>query len=75
VRAYLAARGAWTDADDAALRADIDARFREAVTIAEKTPQPPLESMFEDVYAKVPWHLREQRAELLAGPRATNPHG
>ncbi len=75
VRGYLARRGAWSDADDAALRADIDARFREAVTIAEKTPQPPLESMFEDVYAKVPWHLREQRAELLAGARATNPHG
>jgi pyruvate dehydrogenase E1 component alpha subunit len=75
VRGYLTSRGAWSDADDAALRADIDARFREAVTIAEKTPQPPLESMFEDVYAKVPWHLAEQRAELLAGPRAPNPHG
>jgi pyruvate dehydrogenase E1 component alpha subunit len=75
VRGYLAKRGAWSDADEALLRADIDARFREAVTIAEKTPQPPLESMFEDVYAKVPWHLSEQRAELLAGPRATNSHG
>jgi hypothetical protein len=27
-------------------------------------PKPPLASLFEDVYADVPWHLREQR-ELL----------
>lgn len=75
VKSYLAKRGVWSDADDAALRADIDARFREAVAIAEKTPPPPLESLFEDVYARVPWHLAEQRAELLAGPRAPSSHG
>ncbi len=75
VRSYLVQRGAWSDADDKALRADIDARFREAVAVAEKTPPPALESMFDDVYAKVPWHLAEQRAELVAGPRAPSPHG
>jgi 2-oxoisovalerate dehydrogenase E1 component alpha subunit len=75
VRSYLAQRGAWSDADDKNLRADIDARFREAVAAAEKTPPPALESMFDDVYAKVPWHLAEQRAELVAGPRAPSPHG
>src|SRR3954469_9266317 len=75
VRSYLVQRGAWSEADDKTLRADIDARFREAVTVAEKTPPPALESMFDDVYAKVPWHLAEQRAELVAGPRAPSPHG
>jgi len=75
VRSYLVQRGAWSEADDKALRADIDARFREAVAVAEKTPPPALESMFDDVYAKVPWHLAEQRAELVAGPRAPSPHG
>lgn len=75
VKHYLVQRGAWSDADERALFADIDARFREAVAIAEKTPPPPLESMFEDVYAKVPWHLAEERAELLAGPRAPSAHG
>lgn len=75
VRSYLVQRGAWSEADDKTLRADIDARFREAVAIAEKTPPPALESMFDDVYAKVPWHLAEQRAELVAGPRAPSPHG
>lgn len=75
VKSYLEKRSAWSDADEATLRADIEARFREAVGIAEKTPSPPLESMFEDVYARVPWHLAEQRAELVAGPRAPSSHG
>jgi len=75
VRRYLETRGAWSDADEKNLRADIDARFRAAVAIAEKTPPPALETMFEDVYAKVPWHLAEQRSELVAGPRAPSPHG
>jgi len=75
VRRYLVGRGAWSDADETNLRADIDSRFRDAVAVAEKTPPPPLESMFEDVYARVPWHLAEQRAELLAGPRAPSSHG
>jgi pyruvate dehydrogenase E1 component alpha subunit len=74
VKRYLVQRGAWSDAADAELRADIDARFRECVAAAERTPAPALETMFEDVYAKVPWHLAEQRAELVAGPRAPG-HG
>jgi 2-oxoisovalerate dehydrogenase E1 component alpha subunit len=75
VRCYLEKRGAWSDADESALRKDVEARFREAVAIAEKTPAPSLESMFDDVYAKVPWHLAEQRAELVGGPRAPTAHG
>ncbi|HWP08124.1 MAG TPA: pyruvate dehydrogenase (acetyl-transferring) E1 component subunit alpha [Polyangiaceae bacterium] len=75
VRRYLETRGAWSDAEQARLTADIDQRFRDAVAIAEKTPLPALETMFEDVYAKVPWHLAEQRAELVAGPRPGVSHG
>jgi 2-oxoisovalerate dehydrogenase E1 component alpha subunit len=75
VRRYLQQRGAWSDADEKSLKADIDARFRAAVAVAEKTPPPALESMFEDVYAKLPWHLAEQRNELALGPRAPSPHG
>jgi len=41
---------------------------------AEKIPPPPRESMFEDVYSEMPWHLREQQAELTQGPRAKG-HG
>jgi pyruvate dehydrogenase E1 component alpha subunit len=74
VRDYLGRRGAWDDARESALVAEVDARFREAVSIAERTPSPPLESMFEDVYQTAPWHLVEQRQQLLSGPRAPSSH-
>jgi pyruvate dehydrogenase E1 component alpha subunit len=70
VRLYLEKQGAWSEAEESAWRADIDSRFKAAVKSAEAVPRPPLETMFEDVYAELPWNLREQRAELLAGPRA-----
>src|SRR5882757_6501612 len=73
-RQYLERRKLWDDRKELALIADIDQRFRAAVAISEKTPPPPLESMFEDVYERPPWHLQEQRAELLRGPRAPSPH-
>lgn len=74
VRDYLTRRGLWDAARQSALIEEIDARFRDAVTIAERTPAPPLESMFDDVYATTPWHLAEQRQQLLAGPRAPSAH-
>jgi 2-oxoisovalerate dehydrogenase E1 component alpha subunit len=74
VRDYLTKKGAWNDERERALVAEIDARCKEAVSIAERTPGPPLESMFEDVYAVAPWHLVEQRQQLLAGPRAPSSH-
>jgi len=74
VRDYLTRRGLWDAARQSALIEEIDARFRDAVTIAERTPAPPLESMFDDVYATTPWHLAEQRQQLLSGPRAPSSH-
>jgi 2-oxoisovalerate dehydrogenase E1 component alpha subunit len=74
VRGYLAKRGLWNDGSEAELRASIEARFREAVTKAERTAPPRLDSLFDDVYEKVPWHLGEQRDALLKGPRAPSSH-
>ena len=72
---HLQLKKLWDDDKQKALEAHIDGAIKEAITVAEKTPPPPLESMFEDVYARVPWHLAEQRAELVAGPRAPSSHG
>ena len=65
----LIRQGIWDMQRDVALRDEIDERFRQSVAKAEATPPPALETMFDDVYEKIPWHLAEQRAELLAGPR------
>jgi 2-oxoisovalerate dehydrogenase E1 component alpha subunit len=76
VRGYLENRSLWSDADEKELRSSIEGRFRDAVAIAEKTPPPRLESLFDDVYEKVPWHLAEQRSALTRGPRSpSTPHG
>jgi 2-oxoisovalerate dehydrogenase E1 component alpha subunit len=70
LRAYLEVQGAWSAKDETEWRADIDARFRAAVQSSEAQPKPSLSSMFDDVFAELPWHLREQRETLLNGPRA-----
>jgi pyruvate dehydrogenase E1 component alpha subunit len=70
LRNHLAARGAWNDAQQAELEARVDVELKDALAEAEKVPLPPLDSMFEDVYADLPWHLREQQSELVQGPRA-----
>ena len=44
------------------------------VAVSEATPPPSLESMFDDVYEDLPWHLREQRDQLVRGPRAPKAH-
>jgi len=74
VRQYLERTAGWNEAQDKQIEAEIDAELKAAVAEAEKTAQPSLESMFEDVYAEMPWHLREQRDELLRGARAKG-HG
>jgi len=74
LKRYLEQHELWDQRQEDELRADVDRRFREAVSAAERTPGPPLESMFDDVFARPPWHLVEQRAELLAGPRAPSGH-
>ncbi len=74
LRRYLEAAGHWSPEQEREFQAEIDARFKQAVSIAERTPPPPLESMFDDVYERPSWNLVEQREQLLRGPRAPKPH-
>ncbi len=66
---YMKLTQGWTDADDKALEAEVDAELRAAIKVSEATDAPSLDSMFEEVYFDMPWHLREQKAELQAGTR------
>src|SRR5205085_366627 len=60
-QAYLKGKRLWTEAWEKELNDEIQAAIGQAIDAAEQTPPPPVESMFEDVYAKVPPHLAEQR--------------
>jgi len=65
---------AWTDADEQALREEVTAEVQACVKKAEATPKPALSTMFEEVFAEQPQHLREQQAECENGPRYKGHH-
>jgi 2-oxoisovalerate dehydrogenase E1 component alpha subunit len=75
LKAHLVAIGEWDEERHAAMTAECDAAVRSAQKEAEALGTLPqqgkdnVESMFEDVYADVPWHLAEQRDAALAEGR------
>ncbi len=72
---HLRVLGEWDDARQAAMDGEIDTEVRAAQKQAEENgvlraatidfPQQ-VETMFEDVYAELPWNLKEQQAEMKA---------
>ncbi len=64
-RKYLELADLWSDAQEKDLTERLKTQINEAVSTAEKAPQPALDSLFSDVYAKVPAHLREQYEDLI----------
>jgi 2-oxoisovalerate dehydrogenase E1 component alpha subunit len=72
LKAHLLAIGEWDDERHAAMTAECDAHVRAAQKESEKLGILPeqgkdgIETMFDDVYADMPWNLREQRDEALS---------
>ena len=72
LKGHLVSIGEWDDERHAALTAEADAEVRAAQKEAEKLGILPeqgkdrIDSMFENVYAEVPWHIAEQRDQALA---------
>jgi pyruvate dehydrogenase E1 component alpha subunit len=73
-KAYLLKKGLLREEDDAKLAEDVQREVAEAVQAAEAAPPPALETMFEDVFADLPPHLKAQRDFLLDEQRR-RPHG
>jgi pyruvate dehydrogenase E1 component alpha subunit/2-oxoisovalerate dehydrogenase E1 component alpha subunit len=74
LRKYLVKSGLITDANDAEIESEINAQISQAIQTVEKLGPPRRETLFEDVYQELPWHLREQRDELLATKPAPSHH-
>jgi 2-oxoisovalerate dehydrogenase E1 component alpha subunit len=64
-RKHLELQDLWSEDQEQELVERLKAEINAAVTEAEKAPQPALETMFVDVYEKVPPHLREQYEDLV----------
>jgi 2-oxoisovalerate dehydrogenase E1 component alpha subunit len=75
LKQHLIGLGEWDDERHHAMHAECDVQVRAAQKEAEKLGVLPqqgrdnIESMFDDVYADVPWNLAEQRAQAVAEGR------
>jgi pyruvate dehydrogenase E1 component alpha subunit len=74
LRRHLALTGLVDDASDAALEEELNAEIAAALVEVEAMGPPSRDSLFDDVYAELPWHLVEQRETLRKTPEAP-PHG
>ncbi|NUP14408.1 MAG: 3-methyl-2-oxobutanoate dehydrogenase [Polyangiaceae bacterium] len=75
LRTVLTATAGWSDADEEALEKELNAEIGAAITEVEKHPAPAADSVFDDVYATLPWNIAEQREELRKYPPPPAPHG
>ncbi len=64
-RRYLSKVGLWNQNFEDKLQEELKLEIMTAIEIAEKAPAPTPETIFEDVFSDIPWHLQEQREELL----------
>lgn len=65
LRRRLIAANLWNERRDQELRAKLLDEVNAAIEEAEKLPPPAPETLFEDLYADEPWHILEQRRELM----------
>lgn len=63
-RRYLEKKKLWSESDEKKAQDDANHEIDEAIAHAEKVPKPSIETLFTDVYADMPWHLREQLHQL-----------
>lgn len=74
MRAYLKGEGIWSEG----LEKEISDKYNDEITkylaIAEAESPPDVESLFDDVFQELPWHLREQKEYLMQQARTKNPH-
>jgi pyruvate dehydrogenase E1 component alpha subunit len=61
MRRHVVGRGLWSEDREQRLRSEARADVERAVSDGAAAAKPPLETIFDDVYADLPWHLKEQR--------------
>ena len=66
LRTWLTAQGVWSEAEEAAWKAECERLIAIEVDAYLATPAPPVEAMFDYLYADPPPELLSQRAEVMA---------
>jgi 2-oxoisovalerate dehydrogenase E1 component alpha subunit len=73
-RNYLKQIGLWTEQHETATVDRVNQALTDAMARAEKLGAPPVETMFDEVYEEMPWHIAEQKQWLLRQERTRSPH-
>ncbi len=73
MRRYLETKGIWSKASEDALRKELDDEISDTIKEVERAPPPPIESLFEDVFAEMTPALREQMEEYLRSGERRRP--
>jgi 2-oxoisovalerate dehydrogenase E1 component alpha subunit len=60
---YLESKGLWSEAQEHQFIEQTMKEVDETIRAAEEISPPPVETMFEEVYRDMPWHLQEQLQE------------
>jgi pyruvate dehydrogenase E1 component subunit alpha len=63
MRRHLESRGLWNPDREQHLRDEVRADVERAVAEAVAAGQPARQTIFDDVYAELPWHIKEQRGD------------
>lgn len=77
LRDHLIAIGEWDEARHAAMDREVADQVKAAQKEAEKNGilghglHQPLDSLFDGVFEEMPWHLREQQAQMIAEEEAS----
>ena len=66
LRIHLKSRGLVKDGDEEKMTEEINVAIGEAIAAAEALGPPPIESLFTDVYERMPKHLEEQMRYAVA---------
>ncbi len=64
-RKFLIGQDAWDEEEDQRLEESIREEIQSTLKEVEKLAPPDVDTLFEDVFDTVPWHLEEQRDSLL----------
>jgi len=75
LRNYLVKKKLYSQTWEQELAGNAQQAIIAAVKQAESEAIPRTETMFDDVYAELPWNLREQKAEALKFKQASPHHG
>lgn len=66
-RIYLTKKGLLTEQEDLKIQEEVENELVSTIKAEEKVPPPALGTLFTDVYAEVPWHIKEEMDEALSG--------